>query len=216
MEILIFFIGALFTLTYFIRVICEDNMNIAYAVLGGLVSGGYILMLVYKIMKLLIYVPSVDKYSLIPTYLLIHIAIFAIIVFIISYLGILIYQIYINCKENFIVNIFNDSIKVLKKVIYKHDGLTSIIRKINMILNPCRRSEDKFNINISRVIKLIMIISYLVSGIFLLSYFTNLMESRGVSFEIEALKRDYELYKTVFVTSLIPFTINYIKDFNKV
>lgn len=211
MKFFLLLVGGLFTVTYFIRVINDDEINMKYGIFGALISGGYIASAIYSIMSILVNVPWLDKYSLILTYLLTHILIFSILFFLIAYFSIGIYQLYSysNVRRNLkCLNSFN-------AIILKCSKTKEFLGQVNKYFNPLNKFKNKHKFNISKFIKLIMLISYLISGVFLLSYLTNIIELNGIDFEVPAFKRDYELYKTVFVTSLIPFTINYIKDFNK-
>lgn len=211
----IFIIGTLFTATYFIRVVREDKFSIRFGIIGAIISAGYLYWSIFLIMNKLSEIEGIDKYSIILTYLISHLLMFAVVFFVIFYLIIIPYQIYRFTQDDWVKKNVARIKKVVITIIAKHSKLSIVLAKLNIYINPFRKMDKELNISGAKIIKSIILISYLISGIIILTYLTNYLEAEGGNLELSSFKRDYELYKTVFVTSLIPFTINYLKELNK-
>lgn len=210
-----YIIGGLFTLTYFIRIIMEDRITPTYGIIGGIISTIYLICILDFCMNKLSFLSWIEKYTIIVTFFLAHIIIFGTIFFMFFSFMMIIYEVYgFRNDKDFrelkyaLSTIFNKSFKEESKV-------KTVIKQINNLINPFSKLADNIKISLGKIIKTIMLISYIASGVIILSVVTNYLEIKGFDFSIASLKRDYELYKTVFVTSIIPFTINYVRDLNK-
>lgn len=214
-RIFVLIIGGLFAATYLRRVIGEENISPRYGILGGILVGAYFFLSIYSLMFKLSGIEWIEKYSIIPVYIFMHLIIFGGLFFIFTYLMIVPYEMYYLSQDNIIRSLIEKLINKAIIFLNNHSKAEKFLKIINRIMNPFRKIGDSANINLAKWIKTLILISYLISGVILLSYFTNQMEANGAVLDAQSFKRDYELYKTVFVTSLIPFTINYIKDIGK-
>lgn len=153
------------------------------------------------------------KYSIIPIYLVFHLLIACILCCFLFGILIIINRTSDNIKEtqkiikkNKIENVFKFNISILTK---SKRILIQSANYINRHFNPFYTINLK-KINVIRTIKIIFLSCYLLSGIVMLSYLSNYVVNINKMEEINYFTRDYELYKSVFVISLIPFSINYI------
>ncbi|MDU1937484.1 MAG: hypothetical protein E6726_14690 [Clostridium sp.] len=208
-------IGGLFTVTYFVRVIREEGVSGKYGIYGGILVGIYLCFFIYKFMFKLSGVEFIDKYSILLPYILSHLLIFGAMFFLITYLMMLPYEMYGLIQDKFIIEAFGKVRSKVKGFLNRYNKTSRLIARLIFCINPFIIVSNRREIAFAKFIKTVILISYIISGIILLSVFTNHLENNGIDFNIGYLKREYELYKTVFVTSLIPFTINYIKDLGK-
>ncbi|MGG7160085.1 hypothetical protein [Clostridium baratii] len=215
LGVLVIIVGILFTVTYFVRVIKEDKFSAKYAVGGALISGIFSFAFILSLIQILSRINDIDKYSIILVYFLAHLLLFSVICIFIAYFMIIIYEIYMFNKDGVITKIIDIMKNKFVIITKNYEKIRLVVRKLNVFFNPFRKIGNGVNINLPKIMKAVMLISYLISGVILLSYFTNYIEINGGNFNSQIFKREYDLYKNVFVTSLIPFTINYIKDLNK-
>lgn len=180
----------------------------------------------------------INKYSFIPLYLFFHIVIWLTISLIILSVAFIIYYVYL------IVFRFTSSLKTVFKefLISIDEKLLYLVKRfiefINKYINPIY-SLRNYKLSITKRIKIWFILTYLLSGIILLSPLTKYMkiltqeelikvenkyekdgnsddkylnEVREIyeSFSSEEFKNDYDLYKNIFIISLIPFSLSYI------
>lgn len=148
--------------------------------------------------------------SIIFGFFTIHILLTVVICSILSMSIIFIYFIFDTIKEG-----VKPSINMIKEIghtineVNKKDIISSVWNRINKAFNPLYNINIKIDPN--RLIKIMILVAYLLAGIILLSPMTCLYEKDLINIAGESyFNRDYELYKQVFITSLIPFILGYI------
>ncbi|GAB6167581.1 hypothetical protein JCM1393_00410 [Clostridium carnis] len=225
--IIISILAGLYTTKFFVEVFNEKiELGNRYIFIKALISTTILMIALSLFNDFVLQKYSIlTKYSIIPIYLVFHLIIACVLCCILW--GILI-----------IINKTNNNIKETQKVINTNKSknerdiniplLTKSkcffingINYINKHFNPLYTINLK-EINVIRIIKIIFLLCYLLSGIIMLSYVSNYLDLKIIAHELEEISyfnRDYELYKSVFVISLIPFSINYIitrdNKFNK-
>ncbi|MBU3109474.1 hypothetical protein [Clostridium gasigenes] len=221
--IIVTILSALYTIKFFIELLNErihkDNERIIKKAFFS--TFGLLLTLAFISDYILNKFYILSKYSIIPTYFIYHIFISCMICCCLW----LVMLIIINVNET-----IYKAKKKLEMSIYTIRKDTGLLTKIKVFLRKKLTDINRtFNpmytinfeeVNIIKIVKIIFIFSYLLSGIIMLSMATNYIdikskEIRDGQVKVENqiddnFKRDYELYKSVFVVSLIPFSLNYI------
>lgn len=141
-----------------------------------------------------------SKYSFIPFFLFFQIIICFLILYLICIINLIIGYIVSNFKQPTIYNTLGFIFKILYMPI-----------KNRKFLDPFYKIPKKRNsIPIIYNLKSIIFVCYLISGVILLSpiynFITGLSEAKEY---LTMLKNDYDTYKSVFVTSLIPYFLNF-------
>lgn len=155
----------------------------------------------------------ITEYTIIPVYLIFHLLIECILCMGIIFILLIIIEIINGLRGS--VTLIGDIIKgLLGDFIKIRNFFYGILKYLNESINPLYTVDLK-NINIIKSIKIIFVINYLVAGLVMISPMTNYInetmeESYLNTSTYDNFKRDYELYKSVFIMSLIPFSINYI------
>lgn len=235
-------VGLIFTIRFFIDLITNNikgNKLVTFA--RGACSVGFtivvLLIIRSKAVELLQIEELINEYSIIPLYLSFHIIICLFLCYIIFSVAFITYYIYlgiINIIKSILITIKATIISDDKRILDSSGKLFKLLKKY---INPFYELRD-YEISITRIMKMCFIISYLISGILMLSpitryvkdeakrelikieekyqdnnsEFDDLEEIRKVNnlLESEDFTNDYELYKSVFVISLIPFSLNYM------
>lgn len=204
----------LLSIKYFIEIINEKITGNYKVILIKAFMPPIILGFIFDIANEIIeeYIDLLVKYSTLLYYIFAHIIIF-IAIYTIS-IGIISFIIFLYSfiKDFFVIFfIFNYFPELLIKIT-RH-----FFSFINRELNPFYTIDFK-SINVIRFIKKIYIISYLIAGVLILSYFNNYLElsiANDESMTLRYFSKDYEIYKGIFVMSLIPFSINYLMNKDK-
>lgn len=204
-----------------------------------LVSMALLSIIPHKIEEIFQIGEIINRYSFIPLYLFFHILLWLVISFFIFLFAFIMYYIWLLLVEGVLLFIK----KMCKEILLSFDERLLYLSKrfikfINKYINPFY-SLRNYKLSITKSIKIWFILSYLVSGIILLSPITKYMkilvqeeliklenkyqeawnrdyeylnEVREMqkSFSSEDFKNDYDLYKNVFIISLIPFSLSYI------
>ena len=180
------------------------------------------------------------EYSFIPLYIYFHLVIWLLICFLIFFVGVVAYYFLLIFKFSFI-NIVCVFIKgIIKIIVSSNEKFLEKYRKfrdvIDTNINPISALKN-YEFSIVRIIKICFVITYLISGLIVLSPMTRYVKAE-VGKELlaiennenrnkeetyieeikevdrllkgEEFKNDYELYKSFFVTSLIPFSLKYL------
>lgn len=151
------------------------------------------------------YLSYIIQYSTLPLYLISHLAIFvtmfnALFLFIVKSIHV----------YNFIKDIIKKQVKLKKIKGFYKKSLIWIYKNLDPFY-----TVDLKSINSIKLIKSLLLISYLIAGIIILVVFNRYIEldiaSSAENF-IGYFNKEYELYKGIFVVSLIPFTINYLTN----
>jgi hypothetical protein len=211
---LIAILGGLFTFKFFFMLFYEKNYlnddenslkNSNKFFAGAFISSVYLLVLIFTLYKK---VDIVQLNSIIPLYIFFHLiiwifscfSIFTLFMFLPDLLSIF----------SFILKPLHSFIEIIKEIKILYNCIIKIFNYINIYFNPfnCKGNFEK--ISHYRKIKLIFLISYFISGVIILSVYTNYLEANGLKTSLPSFTREYDLYKNVFVTSLIPFILNYI------
>lgn len=159
---------------------------------------------------------DISELTIIPAYLVKHLMLCSFLFIIIFYSIIMIKSIDIFQKIAVIndnVLEFFSSIENNTEISGKYKKRINLLKNLYCALVPIRKRKC----NDSKVtIKSIIIISYFFSGLILLSPLTNYALSTASHIVPEYFSKDYDLYKSVFVISLIPYSINFfLKSKNK-
>lgn len=204
-----------------------------------LVSMALLSIIPHKIEEIFQIGEIINRYSFIPLYLFFHILLWLVISFFIFLFAFIMYYIWLLLVEGVLLFIK----KMCKEILLSFDERLLYLSKrfikfINKYINPFY-SLRNYKLSITKSIKIWFILSYLLSGIILLSPITKYMkilvqeeliklenkyqeawnrdyeylnEVREMqkSFSSEDFKNDYDLYKNVFIISLIPFSLSYI------
>ncbi|MBS6502049.1 MAG: hypothetical protein KH415_10535 [Clostridium sp.] len=204
-----------------------------------LVSMALLSIIPHKIEEIFQIGEIINRYSFIPLYLFFHILLWLVISFFIFLFAFIMYYIWLLLVEGVLLFIK----KMCKEILLSFDERLLYLSKrfikfINKYINPFY-SLRNYKLSITKSIKIWFILSYLLSGIILLSPITKYMkilvqeeliklenkyqeawnrdyeylnEVREIqkSFSSEDFKNDYDLYKNVFIISLIPFSLSYI------
>lgn len=203
---------SLFTLKFILSLLVEDKKQNKFIQLSfcTFISSFY---LVFLSIKLSEKIESMHLPTIIPLYLSIHITMLLTMSIISFYSIFLINLVFKQFTDVFISDFFLSTIVIIKDLFKKIHFFYKLCLKfynfIDTFFNPFSYIKSISEINNYKIIKLFFLLSYLFSGIILLSPITNYFDKYLVA-EYTNFIRDYELYKTVFVTSLIPFTLTYI------
>lgn len=206
---------SLFTLRFILSLFVEDKKQNNFFKLSfcTFVSAFYLFSLLVILSQK---IDSMHLPTLIPLYLSIHLIMLLIMSVVFFYIIFLIHLLFYGTKSNFIIDLFSTlieiSIRLIKKIPFLYNLCAKILNFLNILFNPFLYFKNIGKINNYKLIKLFFLISYIISGLILLSPITNSYEVMLTS-EFSNFTRDYELYKTVFVTSLIPFTLTYLSNF---
>lgn len=177
-----------------------NNINTFFKAISLIIFLLIILLLSFNFISSII---TSIKYTTLTIYLLMHIIIFAIVCYLNLALMMMIVSSYTFIKST-IISIFKH-----KKV---NGSYKKIFKFIHKNLDPFYTINFE-KITITKFVKIIFILSYLISGVIVLSYCYNYFKLNN--YIPENFNNDYEIYKSVFVVSLIPFTINYLTNRNK-
>lgn len=214
--ILLAILGALWTLKFFVDLF--EDVETKFINIRGGISALYMLIVLSYLAQNLSEYDSLLKYSTVPTLLIFHLLLCCFLCTAIFYLSFLVKAVWQSVSiVKFINYIFcqlsSDRLTytIFNKVFYKiEDFIIRCLHNVNIMINPFYNIDKSRKRNSTRVIKMILIISYLISGMIILSPFINYINIKDSSLITESFKRDYELYKNVFVISLIPFSINFL------
>lgn len=102
-------------------------------------------------------------------------------------------------------------IRASKNIYYEIIKLKGIVRIYNFIkfyIYPFTGVK----VSLNAIIKMSLFVAYLGTGIFLVTVVYNQTVLRGVFEEnmLEVVKRDFEVYKEIFIISLIPYGISFV------
>ena len=148
-------------------------------------------------------IDNITKYSAIPIYFFTHLLLCLLFIYIFS-----LWNIFISSVIKEIIGFTN----IMFKPIYRFFLKSMFFRKYIDPYNGISSHNTPYST--IRFIKSILFACYLLSGIVVISPFYNwLIKSDGISTYLPVLKTDIEIYRSIFVVSLIPFFLNYI--FNK-
>lgn len=153
------------------------------------------------------FIDTTIKYSVIPIYFSIQILFCLLFIYIFS-LGNLIIIFVIQQLSSFLFPFKTIYIFLLKSTIFRK----YIKPFFNKYINPFYRIQfNKNSYSTVYFIKSIIFTCYLLSGIVVISPVYNwIIQSKGVTTYLPILKSDIDIYKSIFVVSLIPFFLNYI------
>lgn len=209
-------LGALWTLKFFVDLF--EDVETKFINIRGGISAVYMLIVLYYLAQNLSEYDSLLKYSIVPTLLIFHLLLCCFLCTTIFYFSFLVKAVWGSVSiVKFINYIFCElssdrlTYTIFDKVVYKiEDFIIRCLHNVNIMINPFYNIDKSRKRNSTRAIKMILIISYLISGMIILSPFINYINIKDSSLITESFKRDYELYKNVFVISLIPFSINFL------
>lgn len=171
-----------------------------------------------------------NHYTIIPLYFNIHLILTFILYLILMVVPfLLIFLESILKVVRYLILFFIDLIKWLLEIIKYISGLKTIIKFFNKFIYPIIYKAYTFtqnklgpyneitfkNINWIKFAKNLFIISYLIAGLIVLSPLNNkisteMLEEHYKSNQYDIFKNDYDLYKEVFVITLIPFSLSYV------
>lgn len=215
MFLIFIILGGLFSLNFFINLIFRDAQHYSWKsiLFSGLICCIYLIYMASPLISLIISTGLIDKisnYTIIPLYFFFHILI-TLIISIILILFLLLPKI--------LLDEYSGMLSLLNPSTYLNLNLPRFIshflHKINIYFNPIY-SIDFSSINNKFILKSIFLVSYLISGISLLSPLTNHLISSGITANMSHFTKDCDLYKSVFLISLIPFILKYILNFENI
>lgn len=171
-----------------------------------------------------------NHYTIIPLYFSIHLILTFILYLILMIVPFALIFLEVMLKiVRYLILFFIDLIKAILEIIKYISGLKIIIKLFSKFIYPIMYKVYTFiknklgpyneitvrNINWIKFAKNLFIISYLIAGLFVLSPLNNkisteMLEEYSNSNQYDIFKNDYDLYKEVFVITLIPFSLSYI------
>lgn len=171
-----------------------------------------------------------NHYTIIPLYFSIHLILTFILYLILMIVPFALIFLEVILKiVRYLILFFIDLIKAILEIIKYISGLKIIIKLFSKFIYPIMYKVYTFiknklgpyneitvrNINWIKFAKNLFIISYLIAGLFVLSPLNNkisteMLEEYSNSNQYDIFKNDYDLYKEVFVITLIPFSLSYI------
>lgn len=147
-----------------------------------------------------------SKYSLIPFFMFMHICLCLFLAYLISLIKVFIKPTHLLSQLVILLEVFISHLKFLYKPF-----------QVKKYLNPFYKIPcTKRNISTIYNIKSTIFICYLISGIIIISPLYNYLIGLSEMEEyLPIIKNDYEIYKSIFITSLIPYFINFFINNNR-